>query len=41
MNKFTQLLSLSAVCAGLSLMSPTVEAQDLDFDTEETKKKRT
>ena len=40
MNKCTQLLSLSAVCAGLSLMSPTVEAQDLDFDTEETKKKR-
>lgn len=41
MNKFTQLLSLSAICAGLSLMSPTVEAQDLDFDNEETKKKRT
>ena len=41
MNKFTQLLSLSAACAALSLMSPTVEAQDLDFDTEETQKKRT
>ena len=41
MNKCIQLLSLSAVCAGLSLMSPEVEAQDLDFDTEETKKKRT
>ena len=40
MNKFTQLLSLS-LCAGLSLMSTQVEAQDLDFDTEETKKKRT
>lgn len=40
MNKFTQLLSLSAVCAGLSFISPEVNAQDLDFDSTEEKKKR-
>lgn len=40
MNKFTQLLSLSAVCAGLSFISPEANAQDLDFDSTEEKKKR-
>ena len=40
MNKFTQLLSLSALCAGLSFISPEASAQDLDFDSTEEKKKR-
>jgi hypothetical protein len=40
MNKITQLLSLSAICTGLSLLSPKASAQDLDFDSTEEKKSR-